>query len=122
MKRSFQKWPKIGLEFSVGYRLNVLVYKYVRVFNKDLYLYIINTPPQYGPTMAAGYAAPGPLGVLWRCVLWPPLAVRGYAVRGEGCGGAFPVRTVEELGPRLCFRRAADKKVSCIFRKLDCSR
>ena len=47
-KEVFLKIPKIGLKFSLVYRLNVLMYRYVRVFNKDFVCLFV--PDVSGPT------------------------------------------------------------------------
>lgn len=71
---------------------------------------------QYAHQLLAGYYSGGLVGVLWRCVLQPPLTVYEYhkpgGVSHSECGAPFPTRVARHLPPRLSFRTAANRQVS----------
>ena len=62
-------------------------------------------------------------GVLWRCVLQPPLTIYQYQKGGQPtilndsvvCQASYPVRVARHLPPRVSFRKAANKQVREVF-------
>lgn len=69
---------------------------------------------KYASRLLTGYHSTGVIGVLWRCVLQPPLIVYEYhkpgGVSHSECGAAYPTRVARHLPPRLCFRAAASRQ------------
>ncbi|KAF2367107.1 Sphingomyelin phosphodiesterase 4 [Trinorchestia longiramus] len=79
-----------------------------------LYVLACHLNTQYGAELRSGYYSGGVQGVLWRCVLQPPLIVYEYrkqVTSSDPCGALYPVRVSRMLPPRLSFRRVASRQL-----------
>uniref|UniRef100_A0A6A7FTK8 Sphingomyelin phosphodiesterase 4-like isoform X2 n=2 Tax=Hirondellea gigas TaxID=1518452 RepID=A0A6A7FTK8_9CRUS len=76
---------------------------------------------KYSSSISSGYYSSGIAGLLWRCVLQPPLTVYEYQKHGSApqnydnggsfCHSVYPTKRARQLPPRLSFRRAANRQV-----------